>query len=427
MRQIDQKKCMNPVHLDRDRRAFALAQRGGWCHLGPMQVDTLILGAGAAGLFCAGRCGGKVLIVDHAKAAGEKIRISGGGRCNFTNLDVTPANYLGENPHFHKSALARYTQWDFIDLVSSYGIAWHEKTLGQLFCDNSAKDIIAMLQSEMAKAGAELWLQTDIGAVRHDGKFHVTLTRDGRAVTVTADNLVVATGGKSIPKMGATGLAYQIATQFGLELTDTRPALVPFTFSDARFAAISGVSAPVTMIAEDGPSFAENLLFTHRGLSGPAVLQVSSYWREGEMITTDLLPGVGLTEHLRAARQDAPRKSLTTILASHLPARLVDHLATELDLAGNIGEWSDARFDQLEQSLHRWQVKPTGSEGYRTAEVTLGGIRTDGLSSKTMQAKDVAGLYFIGECVDVTGWLGGYNFQWAWASAAAAAEAIASA
>lgn len=389
-----------------------------------MQVDTLILGAGAAGLFCAGRCGGKVLIVDHAKAAGEKIRISGGGRCNFTNLDVTPANYLGENPHFHKSALARYTQWDFIELVSRYGIAWHEKTLGQLFCDNSAKDIIAMLLSEMDKAGAEMWLSTEIGTVRHDGQFHVALKRDGRAVTVSARNLVVATGGKSIPKMGATGVAYQIAAQFGLDLTDTRPALVPFTFSDGRFAPISGVSTPVTMAADTGPSFAENLLFTHRGLSGPAVLQTSSYWREGEPITADLIPGVALTPPLRAARDASPRKSLTTVLGAHLPARLVDHLSHEMDLTGNIGEWSDARLDTLEQALHRWQVKPTGTEGYRTAEVTLGGIRTDGLSSKTMEAKAVKGLYFIGECVDVTGWLGGYNFQWAWASAAAAAEAI---
>ena len=389
-----------------------------------MQVDTLILGAGAAGLFCAGRCGGKVLIVDHAKAAGEKIRISGGGRCNFTNLDVTPANYLGENPHFHKSALARYTQWDFIELVSRYGIAWHEKTLGQLFCDNSAKDIIAMLLSEMDKAGADMWLQTEIGTVRHDGQFHVSLKRDGRAVTVSARNLVVATGGKSIPKMGATGIAYQIAAQFGLDLTDTRPALVPFTFSDGRFAPISGVSTPVTMAADTGPSFAENLLFTHRGLSGPAVLQTSSYWREGEVITADLIPGVALTPPLRAARDASPRKSLTTVLGAHLPARLVDHLSHDMDLSGNIGEWSDARLDTLEQALHRWQVKPTGTEGYRTAEVTLGGIRTDGLSSKTMEAKTVQGLYFIGECVDVTGWLGGYNFQWAWASAAAAAEAI---
>ena len=403
---------------------FTLALMSHQCHLDKMQVDTLILGAGAAGLFCAGRCGGKVLLVDHAKAPGEKIRISGGGRCNFTNLDVDPSNYLGENPHFHKSALARFTHWDFIELVDSYKIAWHEKTLGQLFCNNSSKDIIAMLLSEMDKAGAKLWLETEIEEVQHSGKFQVKLRRDGRGMTVTAQNLIIATGGKSIPKMGATGFAYQIAQQFGLEVTNTRPALVPYTFSDAKFAPISGLSAPVILAAKRGPSFAEKLLFTHRGLSGPTVLQTSSYWREGETITADLLPGINLTMYLKKARADNPRKNLTTILSAHLPSRLVEHLANEMDLTGNAAEWSDTRLDTLEKNLHNWKFKPTGTEGYRTAEVTLGGVRTSGLSSRTLQSKTIDNLYFIGECVDVTGWLGGYNFQWAWASADAAAKSI---
>ncbi len=390
-----------------------------------MKVRTLILGAGAAGLFCAAHAGDDVLVVDHAKRAGEKIRISGGGRCNFTNMDVSAKNFLSQNPHFCKSALARYTPWDFIGLVSAYDIDWHEKTLGQLFCDNSAKDIVNMLVTEAEKAGAKLWLETEIVEVRRTARFIVSLRRNGKDITVEADHLVVATGGKSIPKMGATGLAYQIAEQFGLAVTETRPALVPFTFSDSRFAEVSGIALPVLARAATGPAFAEALLCTHRGLSGPAMLQVSSYWTSGEAIDIDLIPAIDLTETLRKARSTDPRKSVTTILARVLPSRLVDHLTAEFDLSGNCAEWSDGRIENLRLALSHWQVKPTGTEGYRTAEVTLGGVDTDGLSSTTMEAKTVDGLYFIGESVDVTGWLGGYNFQWAWASAHAAGTAIA--
>lgn len=389
-----------------------------------MHFKTLILGAGAAGLHCAAFCGPDTLVVDHAKAPGEKIRISGGGRCNFTNLGAGPANFISANPHFAKSALARYTQWDFIDLVDRHGIAWHEKTLGQLFCDNSAKDIIAMLLAEMAPA--QLWLQTEIGTIRHDGaQFHVALKRHGQPQVVTADHLVVATGGKSIPKMGATGLAYDIARQFGLAVTDTRAALVPFTFSDEKFKPLAGVAAPARITTQDGTGFEEALLFTHRGLSGPAVLQASSYWRGGDEIAVNLTPDARLNDTLRAHRASDGRKAVTTTLATQLPARLVDFLSNTIDLGGNIGDLSDKRIDALCAALTDWRLRPSGTEGYRTAEVTLGGVDTEGLSSKTMEAKDLPGLYFIGEAVDVTGWLGGYNFQWAWSSAYAAGTAIA--
>ncbi len=390
----------------------------------PMQVDTLILGAGAAGMMCAAHAGGRVLVVDHARKPGEKIRISGGGRCNFTNLHCDPQAFLSANPHFCKSALARYTQWDFIDLVDRHGIAWHEKTLGQLFCDGSAREIIAMLTSLIRKAGAELWTETACEAVRHDADgFRAALVRDGQTVEVTARNLVLATGGKSIPKMGATGLAYDLARQFGLAVTETRPALVPYTFPEGRFAPLSGVSLPAAVTTVDGTRFDEALLFTHRGLSGPAVLQSSSYWREGQSISVDLIPG-GLFDQLRAQRRVAGRHALKTELSRHLPARLVDHLGTSLDLAGNLADQSDATLGTLCEHLSDWRLTPSGTEGYRTAEVTLGGIATDDLSSRTMEARSRPGLYVIGEAVDVTGWLGGYNFQWAWSSAMAAARAI---
>ena len=390
-----------------------------------MNVETLILGAGAAGLFCAAHAGPGAHVVDHAAAAGEKIRISGGGRCNFTNRDLTFTNFLSENRHFHKSALSRYRPQDFIALVDRHKIAWHEKTLGQLFCDGSAKDIIAMLRAEMAKAEAGLWLETEIGEIAHDGSaFRVTLRRDGREHRIAARNLVVATGGKSIPKMGATGLAYRIAADFGLRVTETRPGLVPFTFEGERFRPLAGVALPVRMSASKGPAFDEAMLFTHRGLSGPATLQVSSYWRDGEAITVDLAPKVDLTERLKTARREAPRKNMTTILAQFFPARFIEHLAGEMDLSGNTAEWSDKRIAGLVEALHHWQLKPSGTEGYRTAEVTVGGIDTRDLDSATMMARAVPGLYFIGECVDVTGWLGGYNFQWAWSSAFAAGTAI---
>ncbi|MEJ6640618.1 MAG: NAD(P)/FAD-dependent oxidoreductase [Octadecabacter sp.] len=390
-----------------------------------MHVNTLILGAGAAGLHCAANTGGDVLVVDHAKAAGEKIRISGGGRCNFTNTGTTHANFISANPHFAKSALARYTQWDFIDLVDRHGIAWHEKTLGQLFCDVSAKDIIAMLLAEMDAVGAQLWLKTEIGNIRHDGSvFHVALKRDGTAQIVTADNLVVALGGKSIPKMGATGLAYDIARQFGLKVTDTRAALVPFTFSDEKFKPLAGTAIPARLTTSDGTAFEEALLFTHRGLSGPAVLQSSSYWRDGENVNIALAPNFDIDAALKSHRTTDGRKAVITILSTHIPARLLDFLADDIDLSGNVGDLSDARIGDLTSALRRWALKPSGTEGYRTAEVTLGGVDTNDLSSKTMEAKAQKGLYFIGEAVDVTGWLGGYNFQWAWSSAVAAGAAI---
>ncbi|WP_458790068.1 BaiN/RdsA family NAD(P)/FAD-dependent oxidoreductase [Yoonia sp. MH D7] len=387
-----------------------------------MQIKTLIIGAGAAGMMCAAHAGENVLIVDHAKTAGEKIRISGGGRCNFTNMHTTAANFLSQNPHFAKSALKRYTQWDFINLVASYGIAYHEKSLGQLFCDNTAKDIVAMLLSEMKHA--QLWLQTSVGEISHDGThFHVTLTRDDQTIEVTATNLVMASGGKSIPKMGATGLAYQIATQFGLNMIETRPALVPLTFTDERFKPLTGTALPVRITAND-TSFDEAMLFTHRGLSGPAILQVSSYWKDGDAITTNLIPQIDLYTILRDARKTDGRKAITTIISQHLPSKLVSYLAEHIDMSGTIADQSDAKLQTLCNALQNWVQIPTGSEGYRTAEVTLGGIDTNDLSSKTMAAKSNPNLYFIGEAVDVTGWLGGYNFQWAWSSGWAAGQAL---
>lgn len=375
-------------------------------------------------MMCAAFAGPGTLVIDHAKAPGEKIRISGGGRCNFTNLYAGPENFLSDNPHFCKSALKRYTQWDFIDLVNRHGIAWHEKTLGQLFCDCKSTQIVNMLRSEMEKAGAELWLETDVAGISHDGThFRVDLERAGRRVTVTARNLVLATGGKSIPKMGATGLAYDVARQFGLSVTETRPGLVPFTFPDKRFADLSGMALPVTASA-GGAAFDEAMLFTHRGLSGPAILQISSYWKEGEDISLCLAPK-GLYAALRDERQSAGRVNLTTALARHLPARLIDFLASHMGWRGNLADQSDTRLREICDSLEHWTLRPAGTEGYRTAEVTLGGIATSGLNSRDMQAKSVPGLYAIGESVDVTGWLGGYNFQWAWASGWAAGTAIA--
>ena len=321
--------------------------------------------------------------------------------------------------------MARYSQWDFIALVERHGIAWHEKTRGQLFCDGSARRIVDLLRAEMAGAGAELWLQTRLTDLRKtpDG-FALTVERQGARHDLTCANLVLATGGKSIPKMGATGLAHDIARQFGLRVTPTRPALVPFTFPDGRFKPLAGVSLPVR-ISGGRASFDEALLFTHRGLSGPAVLQLSSYWREGEDITVNLTPGLDLADSLRTQRQHAGRRALATELARHLPARLVEYLGAELPLSGRLGDQSDAGLETLTCALRHWTLKPSGTEGYRTAEVTLGGIDTAALSSTTMGCKSVPGLHFIGEAVDVTGWLGGYNFQWAWSSAHAAGTAIA--
>jgi predicted Rossmann fold flavoprotein len=389
-----------------------------------MQIDTLVIGAGAAGMMCAANAGGRVVIVDHAKAPGEKIRISGGGRCNFTNMHCSPHAFLSQNPHFAKSALARYNQWDFVELVDQHGIKWHEKKLGQLFCDVSAKEIVAMLRTLMQDAGVELHLQTSVeNLTKTESGYSAVLTGLNGSKPITAKNLVVATGGKSIPKMGATGFAYDIARQFDLSLIETRPALVPFTFPEDHFTPLAGVATPARVSA-NGTSFDEALLFTHRGLSGPVVLQASSYWAEGQDISVNIDPYNTLKDALRDKRQEQGRKNLTTELAKLLPTRLVDYLKTQMDLTGNLADQSDKRLGEIIDELQNWKMAPSGTEGYRTAEVTLGGVDTDELSSKTMAVKSLSSLYFIGEAVDVTGWLGGYNFQWAWSSGIAAARAI---
>jgi len=390
------------------------------------RYDVIVLGAGAAGMMCAiraGQRGRSVAVLDHAAAPGDKIRISGGGRCNFTNIHAGPKNFLSANPHFAKSALARFTPQDFLVMVERHGIAWHEKTLGQLFCDSSAKDIIRMLTDEMRAAGAELWLRTDIGGIEQSaGGFRIQ-TSEG---AFEASSLVIATGGKSIPKMGATGFAYRIAEQFGLPVVETRPGLVPLTLDPQllqRLAPLSGIAAPAE-IRHGKTAFREALLFTHRGLSGPAILQISSYWREGEDITVVIEPDIDVFGLLRNAKQANGRQSAQTALAEILPKRLAQHFVENEGVAGNMADQSDKRLQQLASAIQSWSVKPSGSEGYRTAEVTLGGIDTGCLDSRTMQAKTVPGLFFIGECVDVTGWLGGYNFQWAWASGHVAGEAV---
>ncbi len=395
------------------------------------RFDAVILGAGAAGLFCAAEAaatGGRVLLIDHARAPGEKIRISGGGRCNFTNMGCGPHAFISENPHFAKSALSRYTQWDFIDLVAGAGIAYHEKTLGQLFCDGSAREIIRLLTDRLAAAGGTLWLSAEVGSVDKvpDG-FRLQITRDGRECLIETTQLVIATGGKSIPKMGASDFGYRIARQFGHEIVETRPALVPLTFGDGTIEPLrdmAGISADVSVSA-NGQSFREALLFTHRGLSGPAILQISSYWRPGQAITVDLMPGGGAREQLRDLRQSSGARSVGRSLASILPQKLARHLVGRAGLTGNLADQSDADLQHLVTAATAWKLWPTGTEGYRTAEVTAGGVDTGGVSSRTMQSTTIQGLYFIGEVLDVTGWLGGYNFQWAWSSGWAAGQAVA--
>ncbi|WP_067735652.1 NAD(P)/FAD-dependent oxidoreductase [Novosphingobium naphthalenivorans] len=391
--------------------------------------DAIVLGAGAAGMFCAataGQRGRRVLLLDHAGQPGKKILISGGGRCNFTNLHTAPDRYLAQNPHFAKSALSRYTPADFLALVESHGIAWHEKTLGQLFCDESAKQIVAMLLEECAKGGVDLQCGEAIRSVDHaDGLFRVSHGDN----TAQAPALVIATGGPSIPKMGATGFAYDLARQFGLKVVQPRPALVPLTLpaEDALFRDLSGVSTEVIarVNGKGGGkvAFREAALFTHRGLSGPAILQISSYWQRGDTITTQFLPDRE-EGWLKTLKRERPKAGLRKVLSEDLPDRLAEALCERLGLSGDLGNLSDKALAAAEARLARWPFVPNGSEGFAKAEVTAGGIDTSGLSSKTMEARKVPGLYAIGEAVDVTGWLGGYNFQWAWASARAAGLAL---
>ncbi len=392
-----------------------------------MKWDVVVIGAGAAGMMCAaeaGRRGRKVLVLELGKAPGEKIRISGGGRCNFTNLHASPAQFLSANPHFCISALSRYTQQDFIALVRRYQIGWHEKTLGQLFCDGSAVQIIDMLLTEMRQAGVQLRLKALVQYVEKTPDGFTLQLAEGEVLECGA--LVVATGGKSIPKMGATDFGYRLAQQFGLRLTETRPALVPLTFDAElleRLSPLAGVAAP-SRVACGKTAFDEALLFTHRGLSGPAILQISSYWREGAQIAVDLLPGTNALQALREARQHNGKQSPHTFLATLLPRRLAKAIADTPDYAGALGGLSEARLQKLAAQINDWRITPSGTEGYRIAEVTLGGVDTKALDSKTMQARAVPGLYFIGEVVDVTGWLGGYNFQWAWSSGWCAGQAV---
>jgi len=400
-------------------------------------IDVLIVGAGAAGMMCAieaGKRGRRVRVIDHARAPGEKIRISGGGRCNFTNLGTSGANFLGENPRFALSALRRFTQHDFIKMVDHHGIAWHEKTLGQLFCDDSAKQIIRMLTDEMKAAGVTLSLGVGVKAVeRAGGRFQIDLDDGSR---VTATSLIVATGGKSIPKMGATGWGYEVARRFGLRVTDTRPALVPLTFEPGlleQLKPLAGVSVDA-VVRHKAPKdagagrpaketvFREGLLFTHRGLSGPSILQISSYWREGEAITVDLAPDRDAAAEILAAKSENGKQAVHTAVGHVVPRRLAEALCARENLSGKLAEVGDKKLRALAEAVNAWTVKPVGSEGYRTAEVTLGGVDTAALDQQTMEAKAIPGLFFIGEVADVTGWLGGYNFQWAWSSGWAAGQ-----
>ncbi|SCW80758.1 hypothetical protein SAMN03159356_03349 [Klebsiella quasipneumoniae] len=379
-------------------------------------------------MFCAaqaGQLGCRVLLLDNGKKPGRKILMSGGGRCNFTNMYVEPAAYLSQNPHFCKSALARYTQWDFIELVGKYGIAWHEKTLGQLFCDDSAEQIVNLLLAECEKGGVQIRLRSEILSVERDEQGY-RLQVNGE--TLATKKLVIASGGLSMPGLGASPFGYKIAEQFGLKVLPTRAGLVPFTLHKPlleQLQVLSGVSVLSTITAENGTLFRENLLFTHRGLSGPAVLQISSYWQPGEFVTVNLLPDCNLEDFLNEQRGAHPNQSLKNTLAMQLPKRLVECLQ-------QLGQIPDVTLKQLNvrdqqalvETLTAWRVQPNGTEGYRTAEVTLGGVDTNELSSRTMEARKSPGLYFIGEVMDVTGWLGGYNFQWAWSSAWACAQAL---
>lgn len=389
------------------------------------QVDVIILGAGAAGLFCASQTayrGRSTVVLDHAKRIGGKILMSGGGRCNFTNMYAEPGNYLSNNPHFCKSALAQYTQWDFIDLVNRHGIAYHEKTLGQLFCDESAKDILNMLLDECQQAGATIQSQCQVQGVAYiDERYHLQ-TSIGDYV---CSSLIVATGGLSMPKLGASGFGYQLAEQFGMAVLPTRAGLVPFTLQPddkAIFAELSGVSVS-THIDNARQGFTEKMLFTHRGLSGPAILQISNYWFPGESVSIDLCQGLMLEEILTTARENQANVLLSNVLSAHFAKRLLTVLLAYFKIDNKpMKQYQQTELAYIVASFTAWQLAPNGTEGYRTAEVTLGGVDTDGLSSKTMMSKTQPNLFFIGEVVDVTGWLGGYNFQWAWSSGYVAAQ-----
>jgi predicted Rossmann fold flavoprotein len=393
---------------------------------GMESYDVIIVGAGAAGLMCAieaGKRGKSVLVIDHAKSPGEKIRISGGGRCNFTNVNTSPKCFISENPHFAISALRRYTPADFIKLVEKHEIAWHEKKLGQLFCDGPSRQIVDMLLEECRAVGVQIRLRTSVQSYDK--------AADGFALTANGNplhcqSLVIATGGPSIPKMGATGWGYDVARYFGLGVVTPSAALVPFTLEGEwleRAQELAGVATETISVC-DGPKFAEAMLFTHKGLSGPAMLQVSSYWREGEAVEIDLLPGQDAFKLLKERKNSQPKQDAATALGEWLPKRLANVVAEVFGVQGKLADLSHDKLQRMADALHKWRIIPSGTEGYRTAEVTRGGVDTNHLSSRTMEANDVPGLYFIGEVVDVTGWLGGYNFQWAWASGFVAGQAV---
>jgi predicted Rossmann fold flavoprotein len=392
-----------------------------------VKVDVLIIGGGAAGLMCAmvaGYRGRSVLVVDHANKVGKKILMSGGGRCNFTNLGVTPAQYLCANPHFAKSALARYTPYDFIALVEKHRIAYHEKELGQLFCDDSSKQIVRMLLDECAAAGVRIETSCGVERVRRSEEGFAAKTARGQ---VHADSLVIASGGLSIPSMGATGFGYELARQFGHAVLPTRAGLVPLTLSgkhQEHYQDLAGVALPQVEARVGKRGFRAGMLFTHRGISGPSILQISSYWQPGDDLRIDLSPDTDVGDWLIAQRAERPAAELKNVLADLLPKRLAQRLCERWLGSRPMRQWQEHELRGLGQQLHDWPITASGTEGYRTAEVTLGGVDTDGISSSTMQSKLVPGLFFIGEVVDVTGWLGGYNFQWAWASGQAAGEVV---
>jgi len=391
-------------------------------------TDVIVIGAGAAGLMCAasaGYRGKKVTVIDMGKKPGRKILISGGGRCNFTNQNALPNNYLCQNPHFVKSALSRFNADDFIELVDRHGINYHHKSLGQLFCDNSAQDIVDLLITECDWAGVNIDLRTEVLAVEKNENGYLVKTN---LKTYQCHSLVVASGGLTMPKLGASPIGYKIAEQFGLNVLPTTPALVPFTLHDhdkQRFDGLSGISIDCLVSSEDGTSFRENILFTHRGLSGPVILQISSFWRSGQTITINLLPQHSIKEIIALWRQEQPKKSLKNLVATLLPKRFVEVLINDKVFTDKaVNQLTHSEIEFLNDFIHQWKIKPNGTEGYRTAEVTLFGIDTDELSSKTFEAKQSKGLYFIGEVIDVTGWLGGYNFQWCWSSGWACGQAV---